>query len=86
MNKETGEGSMLVENDLLDMTCLIKEQKAADMKDIANHAQHAIAVEKVGETGRMILSRRSARSLKDVGTVCHRLDYPIRLGRPTAQA
>ena len=50
VNKETGQGSVLIEDDLLNMTCLIKEQKAADMKDITNHAQHAIAAEVVGET------------------------------------
>ena len=59
-----GEGSVLVEDDLLDLTCRIKEQKAADMEDIANHAPHAIAAEAVGEAGRLI---RTGITVREAG-------------------
>ena len=49
----------MVEDDLLNMTSLIKEHKSTDMKDIANHAQHAIAAEVVGGTGSRVWTLRS---------------------------
>ena len=58
VNKEAGQRSVLIEDDLLNMTCLIKEQKAADVKDITNHAEHAIAAEVVSGTGSRVRTER----------------------------